>query len=121
MTNMRFIAGTFVGQDAIVPESVVLRLPANSQIVIQSHYINPTDEPLVVMDAVELELVDDVGDATQADSFAINYTGFEIPPGNNDYLWGATCTIDEPMEVFSVLPSPKMALAQLLKRSPCLV
>ncbi len=103
MTNMRFTAGTFAGQPAIVPESVVLRLPAGMQIVVQSHYINPTDEPMVVMDAVELQLVEDDGEAVRADSFAINYLDFEIPTGGEDYTWGHTCTVDAPMEVFSVL------------------
>lgn len=81
MTNLRILAGAFSGTDGLVPDDVRLDLPANRQVVVQSHYINPTDEPIVVMDAVDLELTTAEESPLLADSFVLNMDAFEVPAG----------------------------------------
>lgn len=88
MTNLRILAGAFSGTEGLVPDNVRLELPANRQVVLQSHYINPTDEPIVVMDAVDLTVTTAEESPVLADSFVLNMDEFEVPPGAEAYGHG---------------------------------
>lgn len=104
MTNLRILAGAFSGTDGLVPDDVRLDLPANRQVVLQSHYINPTDAPIVVMDAVDLTLTTAEESPVLADSFVLNMDAFEIPPGaeNHGHGNGDGCRIARDISLHSV-------------------
>jgi hypothetical protein len=104
MTNLRILAGAFAGNDGLVPADVRLELPAARQVVLQSHYINPTDVPIVVMDAVDLELTTEEDSPLLADSFVLNMDGFEIPADGSTYAYGNGdgCRIGRPLDIHSI-------------------
>lgn len=92
MLNLRIVG---IGIDPF-PEGLALEVEAGQQLVLQSHYINATLEPLRVMDAVDLEVVDDGYAIT--DTFAISDVAFQIP-ANATVERKAVCTIDETMQI----------------------
>ena len=104
MMNYRYVAGAGGGGglDTEMPEGVALRIQQGQQVVLQSHYINTTDEPMVVMDAVDLEYADDEN-VTIADPFAMLHSSFEVPPGEEHFEVVSECTADEPMEIYMLL------------------
>jgi hypothetical protein len=104
MTNLRILAGAFSGTDGLVPDDVRLDLPAGRQVVLQSHYINPTDEPIVVMDAVDLTLTTEAESPLLADSFVLNMDQFEVPPGATAHMHdnGDGCRISREIALHSV-------------------
>lgn len=104
MQNFRFVAaaGGGGGLDAEMPEGVALRIQQGQQIVLQSHYINTTDEPMAVMDSVDIEFSTDP-DPIIADPFAMLDGGFEVPPGAEDFERVSECTADEDMDIYMLL------------------
>ncbi|MCA9525198.1 MAG: hypothetical protein KC549_02735 [Myxococcales bacterium] len=104
MTNLRILAGAFSGTDGLVPDDVRLELPAGRQVVLQSHYINPTDAPITVMDAVELSLTTAEATPVLADSFVLNMDRFEIPAGAVGYEHGngAGCRVGREIALHSI-------------------
>ena len=103
MENYRLLAGAFAGRESLVPDDIVLQLPPGQQVVIQSHYINPTQEPLVVMDALDLSLTT-VGEGDViADNFVINLSSFDIPPETEGFEVTHTCRAGRDMEIYTVI------------------
>lgn len=105
MQNYRFVAaaGGGGGQDTIMPDTTALRIREGEQVVLQSHYINTDDEPVTVMDAVDLEL-DVAGDAeTIVDPFALVKSDFSVAPGEQHFRQTKECTIDEEMDIYMLL------------------
>lgn len=104
MINYRYVAGAGGGGglDTEMPEGVALRIDQGLQVVLQSHYINTSDEPMVVMDAVDLELSTHQAPII-ADPFALLYSAFEIPPHSEHYERVSECTIDEAMDIYMLL------------------
>lgn len=86
-----------------MPDGVALRIEAGRQLVLQSHYLNPTEEDRWVMDAVDIELTDEVRSPTIVDSFAMLNSGFSIPPRSGEYERVTECRVDVPMSVYLLL------------------
>ncbi len=105
MGAMRFVtgAGGAGGQELTVPDGVALRISKGQQIIVQSHYINTTLEPQVVMDAIDLSLVSDDDDLVIADSLAVIDSEFEVPAGAEDYERVKTCTLDQEIDLHLLL------------------
>lgn len=104
MMNYRYVAGAGGGGglDTEMPDGVALRIQEGQQVVIQSHYINTSDEPMTVMDAVDLEYAEDEADAI-ADPFAMIDDDFEVPPQTEGYERVSECTADEDMDIHMLL------------------
>jgi hypothetical protein len=82
MTDLRLIGG---GDESMelqlrLPEGIGFRIPADAQIVIQSHYINVDSVPRDVRDAVVAVPAPPGSLREFADAFAINDGDFAIPP-----------------------------------------
>ena len=60
-------------------------IPKGRRIVVQSHYINVTNEPVTVMDAVDLEITTEDESPTVADPFSVIDSEFEVPAGAENY------------------------------------
>ena len=105
MQNLRLVAGADItyGDIKIIPDGSALRIPEGSQIVIQSHYINITTEPMVVMDVVDAEFYGEGEEVVLADTFVVMDSDFEIPPGAMDFERTKECTVDEEMEIHVLL------------------
>ena len=104
MMNYRYVAagGGGGGLDTVMPQGVGLRISEGQQVVVQSHYINTSDEPMVVMDAVDIVYAPGEVDVV-ADPFAMIDGDFEIPPNAQDFRRVSECSVEEPMEIFMLL------------------
>lgn len=105
MSNYMFAAGAGGegGQDTSMPPGVALRIEPGRQIVIQSHYINTSDQPRTVMDMVDIERTTLEESPTVVDSFAIIHSDFSIPPRTQDYVLEKECRLTEPMDIYLLL------------------
>lgn len=105
MTNFLFAAGAGGegGQDTEMPPGVGLRIDTGRQIVLQSHYINTSDEPRVVMDMVDIELTTIEESPTVVDSFAMIDSEFEVPARTRGYERIKECRVDQEMDIYLLL------------------
>lgn len=105
MSNFRFAAGAGGGggQDTDLPDGVALKIEPGQQFVIQSHYINATDAPMEVMDAVDLVQVEEAAVRERVDPFAIIYSDLNIPAGAIGFEVRKTCRLEDPISVYMLL------------------
>ena len=93
------------GSSAIeFPENDVVVLPAGTQLVAQSHYINATDEPVVTRDKMTLFATDaDLSTLTRLYLFVAGANSFEIPP-SSEYSLRVGCVLDKNVKMLSMTP-----------------
>jgi hypothetical protein len=105
MGSLRFVtgAGGAGGQDLVMPDGVALNIKKGETIVIQSHYINASNEDRVVMDAIDLGLTTVEASPTLADPFSVLDTTFSIPAGAEDFTVVTECGIPAPMSIHMAL------------------
>ena len=70
------------GDTSYLPDGYAVRVPAGANVVIQSHYINYTAEPMVVRDVVHLGFYQG-DDAIEASYLILNHGGLDIAPGES--------------------------------------
>ena len=102
MINARYIAGS--GADsppAELPEGVVFRIPANTQLMIQTHWINATDVPIDGQGAFNLKVTAPRPEHQTAQLFTVVKTLFEVPVGDG-YKTSTECTVEQAMNVFTM-------------------
>lgn len=100
MTNHRLVgvASNNAAFRIEAPDGVAFQAPGGKRFVIQSHYINATDEPIEVMDAVNL--IRSEGEITElAGMMVMNDLSFELLPGQST-VREMNCTITQPSSVF---------------------
>ncbi|MBM4361573.1 MAG: hypothetical protein FJ104_02745 [Deltaproteobacteria bacterium] len=84
-----------------LPDGYAQLLPANTAMVMQSHYINTNDLPLLVKDTVRLHTVPGDTVATPAAPFATNTYDFSLPPlARHEKAFD--CTVDRDTEIITV-------------------
>jgi hypothetical protein len=99
MINSRYLAGS--GADtppAELPEGVVFRIPGNTQLMIQTHWINASDKPLDGQGAFNLRITEPKPEHKLAQLFTTVNTNFTVPVGTGSAA--AECTVKEHMNVF---------------------
>jgi len=89
----------------LFPDDFMVRVPAGSNIVIQSHYVNISDQPLRVADVARFEFVTAAEqDAfTEASYFTVNDGFINVPVGESNHTSGVTCEIDQRITMTSLL------------------
>ena len=105
MGSLRFVAGAggAGGASTLLPQGISMVIPKGRRIVVQSHYINVTNEPVIVMDAVDLEITTEDESPTVADPFSVIDSEFEVPAGAENYTRVKECLIEDPIEVHMLL------------------
>lgn len=101
MINARYLAGG--GADsppADLPTGVVFRMPANTQLLIQTHWINATDKPLDGQAAFNLKITKPKPEHQVAQLFTLGNTMFTLPLGHGST--SAECTVQAKMNVFTL-------------------
>lgn len=88
----------------LFPVDHAMRVTAGSSLVVQSHYINYTDEPMLVSDVVHLEFVDeDERDSfTEAGYFVVNHGYIDVPMGD-DQTTHIACEVDDSYELTGLI------------------
>jgi hypothetical protein len=105
MSHLRYTAGAGGGGGGFteLPQGVALRIANGQQIVIQSHYINTSDQPITVMDMVELDYTTIEESPTVVDAFAIIHDDIAIPPGAVEHEEITECKLDEDFDIYMML------------------
>lgn len=101
MLNARYLAGS--GADtppAELPAGVVFRIPANTQLMIQTHWINATDTPLDGQGAFNLKVTAPRPEHQTAQLFTIANTSFEVPVGQGKA--STECVVERDLNVFTL-------------------
>jgi len=81
-----------------LPEGMAVEFEQDTRVVVQSHYVNPTPDDILVRDAINLGLVPTEQVEIWAAPFAHTALGFEIPAGETaqvsfDCTWGQDATV----------------------------
>lgn len=105
MSNLRYTAGAggAGGEQTSLPKGVSLQIDQGQQIVIQSHYINTSEQPKIVMDAVDLVYTTPQESPVRVDPFALLNDGFKIPPGAQGFERTTTCTLEHDYDLYMLL------------------
>jgi hypothetical protein len=105
MTNLDplFIGG-ILGTDEndhvgemILPDGMAAQMEEGTRIIIQSHYINTTDDDILVQDAIDMELTDPDAVETWVAPFVHVQTHHPIPTGEYDLQFD--CAWEDPYNV----------------------
>lgn len=67
--------------ELVLPQGMAVELEQGQRIIVQSHYLNSTDAPILVNDAINLELVDPSEVATWTAPFVHSATALSIGEG----------------------------------------
>ncbi len=100
MTNHRLVGVASNNETFKIqaPDGVAFQAPGGKRLVIQSHYINATDAPIEVMDAVNLIRAE--GEIREvAGMMVMNDLSFELLPGQSTTR-EMSCTITEASTIF---------------------
>jgi hypothetical protein len=81
-----------------LPDGLVFQMPAGQALMVNTHYLNTTTSTLVGESVVDVLFAEPSDDLVVAGSFALNYSGFEIPP-NSEYTVDVTCTVEQPLSL----------------------
>lgn len=105
MSDLRYVggAGGAAGKFTSLPTGVALHVEPGNQFVIQSHYINTSDEPITVMDMVDLYYTDSAESPTLIDPMAIIYDDIAVPVGATGHSSTTECVLEEDLDVYMML------------------
>ncbi|MFN0249356.1 MAG: hypothetical protein ACKV2T_20895 [Kofleriaceae bacterium] len=94
MVNSRYLAGGGADSPGLVlPENIVFRMPANTQLMIQSHWINATDETIDGQAAFNVKTTSPQPNHQVAQLLTIGPTSFTLPVGEGAV--SGECTLGE--------------------------
>jgi hypothetical protein len=91
-----------VVNEFVLPEGMGATLQSGTRIILQSHYINVRDEPILVRDAAYLELVPEEEIVTWTAPFVNTILDFTIPAGSDEYSLSFECGWDETFELLYI-------------------
>jgi hypothetical protein len=86
---------------SFLPEGFFIKLAAADSIVIQSHYVNYTTDPIIVRDFARFFVADDNADLVEASYLIVNRASFRIEPGTHSVT--TACTIDADTNILATL------------------
>lgn len=67
----------------VLPDGVAIQLVSGQRWALQSHYVNPTDNPLLLQDAINVVTVPAEEVETWASTYVANSSQFDLPPGRH--------------------------------------
>lgn len=82
-----------------LPPGMASELEAGQRVVMQSHYINPTDVPIRVTDQAQYQAMPADQVERWASVMAFNNDKFSVPPGATEHTESFDCTVEERYEV----------------------
>jgi hypothetical protein len=100
MLSSRYLAGAGEVSPADLPAGVVFRMPADTQLMIQTHWINTTDHPIDGQSAFNLRVTEPKPEHQPAQLVTIVNTLFTLPEGPASTT--ADCEIREGFNVFAL-------------------
>jgi hypothetical protein len=103
MATFRFLAGSgATGEVNMAPGDLVYRVPAGSQIVVQHHYLNATDQVLRGQSVVNVNFADPTAHNVPSGNLAIVNTALMVQQG--DYSLDMHCAFDRSLKLWYLIP-----------------
>ncbi len=105
MSNFRYTvgAGGGGGQDTQLPPGIAITIQPQQQFVIQSHYLNATDTPMKIMDAVDLVTIPKEEVTENVDPFAVIYSDLAIPANTMGFEISKMCRLEQDLNIYMLL------------------
>jgi hypothetical protein len=88
--------------EKLLPDGFAVRLPKDSRIVIQSHYVNATQQDILVRDVAELFFHPEGETATEANYLIMNHGALDLPTGVSSAQ--KNCTVPDDLNLLLFLP-----------------
>jgi hypothetical protein len=85
-----------------LPDGMAMKLKQGQRWVLQSHYVNPTEDFLRVRDVVELDLVEPAEVTTWAAPLVLVETDLVLPPGETTTI-SFDCAVEEELNLLYLL------------------
>ena len=99
MINARYLAGGGAeSPPAVLPPGIVLRMQANAQLMIQTHWINSTDAAIDGQAAFDVNVENADPSHVTANLFTVPGTMFDLKPGDGEAQ--VSCTVQQDMNFF---------------------
>ena len=86
----------------VLPDGVAMELASGSQILINTHLFNTTDQPLRGHSGIEIVTVPESAVKVLADTLVAGPTHFDVPPGRSTTVGG--CTIARDATFYGIMP-----------------
>lgn len=83
-----------------LPEGFAARVVQDQRIVLQSHYVNTSSEPIIVQDLIHMRVVPEDSVSDWAASFAFTEVDLDIPPGEHTVTF--SCAWEDDYDVLFV-------------------
>src|SRR5262249_323214 len=103
MTNTRFIAAG--GAESVgtieIPDGLGFRIPANTQLIRQTHWINATQNTVDGQAVAYITTAPYSPSRQVLDLFNVVLTDFSIPAGQS-LTASTTCTVKKPLQLFTI-------------------
>ena len=84
------------------PENAAFLVEKGTQVVLQSHYVNASDEPILIRDAVHTRRLPMDEVETWMSTFTTTSFGIEIMPGENETELTFDCAMDRDVDLLNV-------------------
>lgn len=82
----------------LLSDDFAVRVPAGTQIVMQSHYVNVETKPILVRDVGNFIFLPPEETRIEANYMVINDLNLQIPPNNQPYTHATDCVLEQPMQ-----------------------
>jgi hypothetical protein len=103
MVNSRFLAGG--GAEGVgtieIPDGLAFRIPANTQLMMQTHWINATQNPVDGQAVAYITTMPSSPSRQMLDLFNVVKTDFSIPAGMKATA-SSTCTLKKDLQLFAI-------------------
>lgn len=83
-----------------LPDGHGALIPAGTNIVVQSHYVNASDQPLRIRDVLRVETMKLADVTTKAAMFTLNTVNFRVPPGESTAV--ADCVAPQDLDLLFI-------------------
>jgi hypothetical protein len=103
MASFRYLTGNGGnGEPNEAPGDLVFRVPAGAQLVVNSHYLNTSDEVQRGQTLINVNFADPGKQYTPSGAIAILDTSIDVQPGKSTFT--TTCTIDRELKYWYLIP-----------------
>ena len=81
------------GNGTLLTDEFTVRIPANTQVIIQSHYVNVSTSDILVRDVVNFVFLPPDEERIEANYLVLNDDALHIPATNEHYVHSSECTM----------------------------
>jgi hypothetical protein len=103
MASFRYLTGNGAnGVENKAPGDLVFRVPAGAQLVVNSHYLNTSDEIVEGQSLINVHFADPGKQYTASGATVFLDTSIDVPPGVSSF--STSCIVDKKQEFWYLIP-----------------